>query len=280
MPNAFVSYLKLFRLPFVFTAIADSAAGYLIASKTAPQPRVLGLLALASAGLYAFGMAMNDVADRSRDKTLAPGRPLPSGRITLRGAVTASFLVVAAGGVAIKLLEPKPGPTQALFAAAFVAIMIYDFAIKIPPVMGAIRFFNLLMGVAAAGVSGAWILGLPSLVYGSSLTFVSTLEDREGRKGPRWIGVAGMIGAALAPAVVGRPLAFVPAGLLAAWLVKRALAEPDKKNVMLLVRDGVAGFILLDAALLASFGRNVESAAVAALLLPAFGLMAIFRRLG
>lgn len=275
-----VAYLKLFRLPFVFTAVADSAAGYLIASKAAPQPRVLGLLALASAGLYAFGMAMNDVADRNRDRTLAPGRPLPSGKITLRGAVTASFLVVAIGGVAIKLLEPKPGPTQALFAAAFVAIMIYDFAIKIPPVMGAIRFFNLLMGAAAAGATGAWILGLPSLVYGTSLTFVSTLEDGEGRKGLRWIGVAGMIGAALAPAVVGRPLAFVPAGLLAAWLVKRALAAPDKKNVMLLVRDGVAGFILLDAALLASFGRNVEAAAVAALLLPAFGLMAVFRRLG
>jgi hypothetical protein len=136
------------------------------------------------------------------------------------------------------------------------------------------------MGAAAAGVTGSWILGLPALVYGTSLTFVSTLEDGEGRKGLRWIGVAGMAGAALAPAILGRPLAWIPATLLVSWLFKRAAAPPDRKNVMLLVRDGVAGFILLDAVLLASFGRNVEAAAVAALLLPAFGLMAIFRRLG
>lgn len=278
-----LAYLKLFRLPFVFTAVADSAAGYLIASKGAPDPRVLGLLALASAGLYAFGMAMNDVADRNRDKTLAPGRPLPSGRISLRGAVTASFLAVAAGGLAVKLLEPKPGPVQAMFAAAFVAIMLYDFLLKFPPVMGSIRFFNLLMGVAAAGVeslTGAWILGVPALVYGTSLTFVSTLEDGQGKKGLRWLGVAGMSTAALAPAVLGRPVALVAALPLVAWLLRRARAEPDKRNVMLLVRDGVAGFIVLDATLLASVGRPLEAAAVAALLLPAFAGVALFRRLG
>ncbi|HEX7896428.1 MAG TPA: hypothetical protein VF950_01515 [Planctomycetota bacterium] len=121
---------------------------------------------------------------------------------------------------------------------------------------------------------------MPSLIYGTSLTFVSTLEDGQGRKGLRWLGVAGMAGAAVAPAILGRPTAWVPALLLAGWLVKRALAEPDRKGVMLLVRDGVAGFILLDATLLASFGRTAEAAVVAALLLPAFGLMAIFRRLG
>ncbi|HEX7896427.1 MAG TPA: UbiA family prenyltransferase [Planctomycetota bacterium] len=147
-----MAYLKLFRLPFVFTAVADSAAGYLIASRAAPDPRALGLLALASAALYAFGMAMNDVADRRRDQTLAPGRPLPSGKITLKGALTASLLVLAAGAASARLLG---GPVQAMFAAAFIGVMLYDFLIKIPPVMGAIRFFNLLMGVAAAGASTA-----------------------------------------------------------------------------------------------------------------------------
>lgn len=276
-----LAYLKLFRLPFVFTAIADSATGYLIGSRD-PAPRTLGLLAAASAALYAFGMAMNDVADRKRDKTLAPGRPLPSGKITLRGAVTASFLVLAAGGVAVKLLEPKPGPTQAMFAAAFVCVMLYDFLLKFPPVMGAIRFFNLMMGTAAAGLSGAWALGMPALIYGTSLTFVSTLEDGEGRKGLRWLGVSGMAGAALVTAGMGwrHPLAFLPALLLAGWLFKRASAPPEKKNIMLMVRDGVAGFILLDATLLASLGRTSEAAAVSLLLLPAFGLMALFRRLG
>src|SRR5262245_954165 len=122
-----VAYLKLFRLPFVFTAVADSAAGYLIAAKAAPQPKVLGLLAVASAALCAFGMAMNDVADRQRDKTLAPGRPLPSGRITLKGALTASLMILAAGAAAVRVLG---GPVQGMFAAAFVGVMVYDFLFK------------------------------------------------------------------------------------------------------------------------------------------------------
>jgi hypothetical protein len=277
-----IAYLKLFRLPFVLTAVADSAAGYLIARRgEAVEPRTLGLLALASAGLYAFGMAMNDVADRHRDKVLAPGRPLPSGRITLAGAVRAAGLAATAACAAVLLL--KAPAARMMFAGAFACIMLYDFAIKVPPVMGAIRFFNLLIGVAAAApawTGATFALGLPSLVYGTSLTFVSTLEDGEGRKGLRWLGVAGMSAAALAPAALGRWPALIPAGLLVAWLLRRAAAPPDKRNVMLLVRDGVAGFILLDAALLASFGRFAEAGAVAALLVPAFALVALFKRLG
>src|SRR5439155_720032 len=78
-----VAYLKLFRFPLVFTAIADSAAGYLAASFQL-EIGTLTLLAVSSAGLYFFGMALNDIADRERDKQLAPGRVLPSGRLSLR----------------------------------------------------------------------------------------------------------------------------------------------------------------------------------------------------
>jgi 4-hydroxybenzoate polyprenyltransferase len=276
-----IAYLKLFRLPFVFTAAADSATGYLLASGTV-SPRTLGLLALSSAGLYAFGMAMNDVADREKDRALAPGRPLPSGKVSLRGALSASLFIAGLSAFAVRWLEPKPGLAHSMWAGAFAGILVYDFALKAAPVMGAIRFFNFLLGAAVAGAAfrESWTLALPAFAYGTSLTFVSTLEDGEGRKGLRWLGVAGMSASAVVPAVLGRPWALVPALLLAAWLVKRAAAPPDKKNVMLLVRDGVAGYILLDAVLLASSGRYVEAAVVAALLVPAFALVALFRRLG
>ena len=88
-----VSYLKLFRFPLVFTAIADSAAGYLVACGGRPDPLVLALLAVASSGLYMFGMAGNDLADAERDRALHPERVLPSGRITKRQGWTAAISV-------------------------------------------------------------------------------------------------------------------------------------------------------------------------------------------
>ena len=46
------AYLKLFRYPFVFTAIADSATGYLICTGLNEiNGLTMGLLAVASAGL-------------------------------------------------------------------------------------------------------------------------------------------------------------------------------------------------------------------------------------
>ncbi|HXX95082.1 MAG TPA: hypothetical protein VEN81_15760, partial [Planctomycetota bacterium] len=74
-----IAFLKLFRFPLVFTAIADSAAGYLVVGRSADL-FILALLAVTSAGLYCFGMAMNDIADRDRDREIAPNRVLPSGR--------------------------------------------------------------------------------------------------------------------------------------------------------------------------------------------------------
>jgi hypothetical protein len=82
-----------------------------------------------------------------------------------------------------------------------------------------------------------------------------------------------MAGSALAPAFLGLLLkggrleAWVVSGLLAAWIIRRAAAKPAA--VKLLVRDGVAGIILLDASMVMSCGLLVPGLAVAALLVPA-----------
>ena len=78
-----VAYLKLVRFPLVFTAIADSAAGYFIGRLGGDDPitPTLGLLALSSAGLYLSGMALNDIADLPKVDELsdALGFELPPG---------------------------------------------------------------------------------------------------------------------------------------------------------------------------------------------------------
>ena len=48
---------------------------------------------------------------------------------------------------------------------------------------------------------------------------------------------------------------------------------------MLLVRDGVAGFILLDSSIVLATGALVPGVAIAALLIPAILCLSIFKRL-
>ena len=91
-----LTLLQLTRMALVFTAIADTQAALLLAT-TAPHagkwgvslPQLASLLhpwrmltvAIISVGLYGFGMSLNDIIDRRRDRQISPGRPLPSGRV-------------------------------------------------------------------------------------------------------------------------------------------------------------------------------------------------------
>jgi 4-hydroxybenzoate polyprenyltransferase len=312
-----VAYLKLFRFPLVFTAIADSAAGYVIANPSVVQPLPMMLLALSSAGLYFFGMALNDIADRNRDKLIAPDRMLPSGRLTLKSAKIAAYVALGCSLAAI-LAVPETPILQRVAAWALVVLCIaaYNLFFKIPPVMGLVRGFNLLLGVAAgrriefnaAGLTLQYaMLALPGFIYVTSLTYVSTLEDAAPSRRKLTVGVAVMCVGALLAALAGparqivfyfwppaetvgdalkSPSAFLFSFVLIGAIVRRTLdarnardKESVKESVKLLVRDGVIGIIFLDSALLASCEDGISGLLIATLVFPAALSIAVFRRL-
>lgn len=295
--KTFLSVLKLYRLPFVFTAVADSAAGYLVGlGSLDPSAGTLALLALASAGLYAFGMAANDIADLERDRASAPGRVLPSGRLS-PGTARAAALGALATSALAAILAPGRGaaPRILVWAAAAGAIVIYDFFLRAPWVMGAIRALNFLLGAAAA-TANLKELAAPretlhfaamSFVYVTALTVISRQEDRKAVQ-LSWIlvAVSAMSLAAAWAAFLGPSLS--GASSSARWLVLlilvgglawRARGAADRAGVMLLVRDGVGGIILLDAIYLLSAGFHDEGLTVAALVLPAALGVWLFKKL-
>src|SRR5207244_765969 len=74
--------LALLRPPNVFTAVADSAAGLLLARQGGALARDPGLWCLAaSACLYLGGIALNDYFDRDVDARERPERPIPAGAV-------------------------------------------------------------------------------------------------------------------------------------------------------------------------------------------------------
>src|SRR5690242_2306567 len=90
-------YLQLVRLPNVFTAAADSLAGWLLVRGTFETPgRWLPLLA-ASMAIYAAGIALNDVFDLATDLKERPDRPLPSGQVSRSFAVSLGAILLLLG---------------------------------------------------------------------------------------------------------------------------------------------------------------------------------------
>ena len=78
-PSRVRAYLQLFRLPNVFTAMADIAMGLLVTYGDQTTPAAPVLLLLASSLIYTAGMVLNDVYDYEVDVQERPHRPLPSG---------------------------------------------------------------------------------------------------------------------------------------------------------------------------------------------------------
>src|SRR4051812_6654179 len=98
--SSILPWLRLMRLPNVFTAIADVAMGYLVVNHSVDEPGKLACLIGASAALYTAGMVLNDVFDVQVDAKERPFRPLPSGQISLFAACWLGFVLLAIGFVA------------------------------------------------------------------------------------------------------------------------------------------------------------------------------------
>jgi hypothetical protein len=160
--------LRLVRAPLVATAIADGAAGYLLATvrvatevgghapallRDAPEPRPLALVLVASTGLYWGGMALNDYFDIERDRRLYPFRPLPSGKVAPKLALAVGLALLALGVGAAWLGGGLLASGFALLVA--LSVLAYDGVLKryrLPGAlgMGLCRTGNIFMAAAAA----------------------------------------------------------------------------------------------------------------------------------
>ena len=101
-----LTLLQFTRIALVFTAVGDGWAAMLLSRRATGRPidwAYALLITATSVLLYTFGMALNDLIDRRRDSQLAPSRPLPSGRISVRAA---RLLCVGLGAAH----APKPRP--------------------------------------------------------------------------------------------------------------------------------------------------------------------------
>jgi len=254
---------ELVRLPASLTVPGDVLAGW----SSAGRPRGTSALALpvASMCLYWAGMALNDYADRDLDSVERPERPIPSGRVTPRQALTlATGLTV--GGLAAAAVA---GGVSALRVAAPLAgvVWAYDLTLKRgrlgPVAMAAARALDVLLG-AAGNVSGAALPAAALAAHTGAVTALSRGEVHGSRRavaaavtaltGALAVAVAALPGGASRTSVAGRS---AMAGIYAVTVggaQAAAVATPDATTVRRATGAGIRGMIPLQAALAARAG--------------------------
>jgi 4-hydroxybenzoate polyprenyltransferase len=291
-----LAWLQLVRLPNLFTAAADGAAGFLFTHAVFSPGDALSmsLLVVASVALYAGGVVLNDLFDYEIDCRERPERPLPSGRISLGAARLAGWGLLAIGIVAAVAVATSAGDVRpGLVALALAAtIACYDGLLKKtplgPPAMGACRGLNLLLGMslsAAPWRAPHYLIVAAVTVYVTGITWFARTEAEQSRRGqlslaalvilagillleplPRWT-------ADTVPLLQLEParwtLLLTALGALIGFRLIRAIADPSPPLVQTAVRHAILSLIVLDAAICFVTQGLGPAAAIVALLVPA-----------
>lgn len=281
----------------VVTAFADILAGYAAAggvtlylsqSGGAIFPEGLASLLIATFGLYAGGVVLNDVFDTELDAVERPERAIPSGRVSRSFAAFLGALLLGGGTVFAFLVNVTAG-----FVALAVAIcvLIYDTfakhsAVWGPLFMGLCRGGNLLLGASVfpALLTDLWPVALLPIFYIAAITLVSQGEVQGGNRSSGYlaVGIILVITAALMVLDLLTGVPYNPAAALpfiALFLLRvlppfyRAAREPVPDRIRLAVKRGVLSLIILNSAVAAGFAGFLAGLVIL-LLLPVSLLLA------
>ncbi len=146
-------YLRLIRLPNLFTVPSNILVGYL-ALITPFHIDVLQLLLLATSSilLYASGLIFNDYFDIQTDLKERPYRPLPSGKISKRTACTIGVTSMLSANLAAFFAGGLDGCAISGLVSAIV--ISYNYKLKKtnfgPVAMGLARSVNVVLGGSPA----------------------------------------------------------------------------------------------------------------------------------
>jgi 4-hydroxybenzoate polyprenyltransferase len=252
--------LQLTRMALVFTAISNSLCTLLIWTQwqtgswrtLLSEPERILAVVMISAGLYGFGMSLNDIIDRRRDAQIAAHRPLPSGRV---GVITAHVICILLGLMALVAgayyAHVTVGGWRSLALVILTGLLIafYDFAGKYLVAMGLVSLGLIRFAHACIPAPQLTMLWHPLLLL-NHVAIISAVAYRWEEKRPalgriHWWGVAAGLGL----------LDLVLVGLV--WWTRRSRLGADA---------GLAEILRLDRALLLPAGLAIMFVGLAILL--------------
>lgn len=280
-------YLVLIRPANVLTAISDVIAGFAIAGVMGSftgsyhLPDIL-LLILSTIGLYGGGIVFNDIFDLELDRVERPERILPSGRLSLRNAVSFGILLLSIGIITASLVSFSSMMTAVLIT---LFALLYDkfgkhHAILGPINMGACRGLNLLLGMSVVPLSASgnlvYLIFMP-VVFIAAVTLTSRGEVSGNNRNSVFFALCLdlLIASVIITLGIMQILTLsVVIPFVVLWLFMnlnakvRAIIDNQPQRIMFAVKTGVLSLIPLNATYVAGFGHWMYAILVL-LLLPA-----------
>ncbi len=296
-----LDWMRLFRAPNCFTAVADVMMGFAVVRGTFEPAWLLVQLVGASVLLYSAGMVLNDYFDVEVDRKERPERPLPSGRISIGAARAVGFGMLIAGallgGLAGFAESTVVCPWRPMIIVACLAgcILGYNGGLKKtrfgPVVMGACRFFNILMGMSIASVAsgpawslgfepGHWIIAAGIGLYVVGITHFARDEASGKEHRDMIVGIAimilGFVTLGLLPVVgpelqVENHIWWIVLGLTCLSILRRcvtAAVSPSPAKIQGAVKQCLVAIIVIDALIVLAMIGPMFGMAIFALLAP------------
>jgi len=163
------AWLRLIRVPNLFTAAGDPLCGFLIAGGLAHLGESLAHLFTVcwiSFFVYIFGLITNDMADIQEDMQGRPNRPLPSGAISGKEAFAAVQICFWAAVIPSLINIRLFCLTLILFACVYA----YNFHVKRKKyggsaIMAMCRVLSFCLGITAVRDIG-FFSGMTALIFG------------------------------------------------------------------------------------------------------------------
>ncbi len=251
------AYIELARLSNIPTCFSNVLVGCAIGGLTDwSQWRTVLSVTVAIGLMYIAGMALNDALDHIIDRTQRPGRPIPSGRISVHGAYTFAGICIA---IAIALLALLGVAALLLGSMLAITIILYNWLHKkfqsAALLMGCCRGLVYITAASAIAWPIDWTIAVTLAgaltVYISIVTFIAQTEvDATSTRRNRLALVLPIV--LVLPAVLVRPetwsWAIIAACPTLTWLIlaaRLALSRPpNTKNAIL---TWLAGICLIDA---------------------------------
>lgn len=226
----YVDLCRVSNLPTVWSNVLTA----LVVSPGTFSVELFIWIALSMSCFYSVGMCLNDIFDESKDRLDKPFRPIPSGRISLKGAYSLTVILTVA---AFLLLLPVPHAK--VFGAAVVlglAIFLYNLWHKAHPATVFVMAFCRLMvfviaGIGASGSIGnlVWVAGAAQFVYTLVVSMVARYENQR-EKPFSWPVIPWMIaGMSLLDGLV--MALFVAPGWLLAGILAAAMTRYGQRYV-------------------------------------------------